>query len=133
MELKKINLNLKQKIQQNNAETLMLSPWEIAGFLEVCNQALNGYILNANEQLGEESEAYIAKLEIEKIDSVFRELSDNFFPMAHSNEPLRRLQIVDKDEYLRVSEGLLRLSRIGEEASELSGCLSQSIRRMINP
>ena len=133
MELKKINLNLKQKIQQNNAETLMLSPWEIAGFLEVCNQALNGYILNANEQLGEESEAYIAKLEIEKIDSVFRELSDNFFPMAHSNEPLRRLQIVDKDEYLRVSEGLLRLSRIGEEASELSECLSQSIERLINP
>jgi hypothetical protein len=71
--------------------------------------------------------------EIEKIDSVFRELSDNFFPMAHSNEPLRRLQIVDKDEYRRVGEGLLRLSRIGEEANELSESLSQSIERLINP
>ncbi len=133
MNLKDINLNLKQKIQQNCAETLMLSPGEIAGFLAVCHQALNSYVLNANAQLGEDSEAYLTVAEIEKIDSIFRELSDNFFPMAHSNEPLRRLQIVDKDEYLRVSEGLLRLSRIGEEASELSECLSQSIERLINP
>ena len=53
--------------------------------------------------------------------------------MAHSNEPLRRLQIVDKDEYHRVADGLLRLSRVGEEAQDLSENLSQSIRRLINP
>ncbi len=133
MNLKHINLNLKQKIQQSSAETLMLSPWEIAGILVVCNQALQSYVLNANAQLGEDSDAYLTVAEIEKIDSVFRELSDNFFPMAHSNEPLRRLQIVDKDEYRRVGEGLLRLSRIGEEANELSESLSQSIERLINP
>ena len=133
MNLKNINLNLKQNIQQNCAETLMLSPWEIAGFLAVCHQALNSYVLNANAQLGEESEAYLTNLEIKKIDSVFRELSDNFFPMAHSNESLRHLQIVDKDEFRRVGEGLKQLSRIGEAAGELSGCLSESIERLINP
>lgn len=88
MSLKNININLKQKIQQSSDETLMLSPWEIAGFLAVCNQALHSFVLNANAQLGEDSEAYMTVAEIEKIDSIFRELSDNFFPMAHSNEPV---------------------------------------------
>ena len=133
MELKNISLYLKQSIEDNNADTLDLSPWEIAGFLNICHRSLYAYISHANEQLGSDSEAYIPITELEKIDSIFRELTDNFFPMAHSNEPLRRLQIVDKDEYHRVADGLLRLSRVGEEAQDLSENLSQSIRRLINP
>lgn len=133
MELKNISLHLKQSIEDNHAATLDLSPWEIAGFLNICHRSLYAYISHANEQLGSDSEAYIPITELEKIDSIFRELTDNFFPMAHSNEPLRRLQIVDKDEYHRVADGLLRLSRVGEEAQDLSENLSQSIRRLINP
>ena len=133
MELKNISINLKQSIQQNQVAVLDLSPGDVSGFLEICRQSLYGYICLANEQLGPGSEAYMPVIELEKIDSVFRELSDNFFPMAHSNIALRHLQIVDKDEYRRVGEGLLHLSRIGEEASELSDCLSKSIRRLINP
>ena len=133
MELKNISLYLKQSIENNHANALDLSPWEIAGFLNICHRSLYAYISHANEQLGSDSEAYIPITELEKIDSIFRELTDNFFPMAHSNEPLRRLQIVDKDEYHRVADGLLRLSRVGEEAQDLSENLSQSIRRLINP
>ena len=133
MELKNISLYLKQSIEDNNADTLDLSPWEIAGFLNICHRSLYAYICHANEQLGPDSEAYIPITELEKIDSIFRELTDNFFPMAHSNEPLRRLQIVNKDEYHRVADGLLRLSRVGKEAQDLSENLSQSIRRLINP
>ena len=133
MELKNISLYLKQSIENNHADALDLSPWEIAGFLNICHRSLYAYISHANEQLGSDSEAYIPITELEKIDSIFRELTDNFFPMAHSNEPLRRLQIVDKDEYHRVADGLLRLSRVGEEAQDLSENLSQSIRRLINP
>ena len=133
MELKNISLYLKQSIENNHANALDLSPWEIAGFLNICHRSLYAYISHANEQLGPDSEAYIPITELEKIDSIFRELTDNFFPMAHSNEPLRRLQIVNKDEYHRVADGLLRLSRVGEEAQDLSENLSQSIRRLINP
>jgi hypothetical protein len=133
MELKNISLYLKQSIENNHADALDLSPWEIGGFLNICHRSLYAYITHANEQLGSDSEAYIPITELEKIDSIFRELTDNFFPMAHSNEPLRRLQIVNKDEYHRVADGLLRLSRVGEEAQDLSENLSQSIRRLINP
>jgi hypothetical protein len=133
MHLNEISLQLKRSIEDNRADTLDLSPGEIAGFLNICRRSLNEYIIHANQQLGPDSEAYIPNLELEKIDSIFRELSDNFFPMAHSNESLRRLQIVDKDEYHRIADGLLRLSRLGEEAVDLSEDLSQSIRRLINP
>lgn len=133
MEIRNISLHLKQSIEEKNTDTLDLSPWEIAGFLNICHRSLHAYICHANEQLGPDSEAYIPISELEKIESIFRELTDNFFPMAHSNESLRRLQIVDKDEYHRVAEGLLRLTRVGEEALDLSNNLSQSIRRLINP
>lgn len=133
MHLNEISLQLKQRIKDNRTDTLDLSPGEIAGFLNICRQSLNAYILHANQQLGRDSEAYIPKIELEKIDSIFRELTDNFFPMAHSNESLRRLQIVDKEEYSRIAECLVRLSRVGEEALDLSDNLSQSIRRLINP
>lgn len=133
MELSDISGHLKKSIQGKNPDALDLSPGEIAGFLDICRKSLNEYIIYANQQLGQESDAYIPKIELEKIDSIFRELTDNFFPMAHSNESLRRLQIIDKDEYSRIAEGLVRLSSVGEEALDLSDNLSQSIRRLINP
>lgn len=133
MELKNISLHLKQSIEEKHTDTLDLSPWEIAAFLNTCHRSLHDYICHANDQLGPDSEAYIPITELKKIDSIFRELTDNFFPMAHSNESLRRLQIVDKDEYNRIADGLVRLSRVGEEVLVLSDNLSQSIRQFINP
>ena len=131
--MENISLHLKQSIHGNHTDTLDLSPWEIAGFLDICRQALYGYICHANMQLGADSEAHIPIIELEKIDSVFRELSNNFFPMAHSNEPLRKLQIVDKAEYQRVLQHLSQLTSMGHEVHELSKDLSQSIERLINP
>ncbi len=133
MELKNISNNLKQSIQQNHVEALDLSPWAVAGFLEICHKSLIGYICLANEQLGPGSEAFISGKELEKIDSVFRELADNFFPMAHSNEPLRQLQIVNKDELRIVMELLSHLTKMGDDARVLSEHLSESIGRLINP
>ena len=133
MEIKDINFHLKQSIEGGNANILDLSPWEISAFLKICHKSLHAYICYANKQLEPDSDAYMPNTELVKIDSIFRELTDNFFPMAHSNESLRRLQIVDKDEYNRIADGLVRLSRVGEEALDLSENLSQSIRRFINP
>lgn len=133
MNLNEIGINLNQSIEGKHVDSVDLSPWEIAAFLNTCHRSLHAYICHANDQLGPDSEAYIPIKELKKIDSIFRELTDNFFPMAHSNESLRRLQIVDKDEYNRIADGLVRLSRVGEEVLDLSDNLSQSIRRFINP
>lgn len=133
MELSNISLKLKQSLQQNDTKIFDLSSGEVAGFLEICRQALYGYVSYSNAQLSPDSEAFLSVAEIEKIDSVFRELTDNFFPMAHSNENLRCLQIVNKTEYRHVVEGLSHLKRMGEDARELSEHLSQSIGRLINP
>lgn len=112
MDLKNISLHLKQSIMDQHANTLSLSPWAVAGFLDICRRSLCGYISHANEQLGTDSEAYISTTELEKIDSVFRELSDNFFPMAHSNMPLRDLQIVNKSEFERIQSNLAHMENI---------------------
>ena len=68
-----------------------------------------------------------------KIESIFRELTDNFFPMAHSNKSLQQLQIVDKREYHQVIEDLMRLNSMGKDTLYLSNRLSESIGRLINP
>ena len=133
MNLNDISLQLKQSIEGGRTNALDLSPWEIVGFLNICHRSLCAYIYHANEQLGPDSEAYIAITELEKIDSFFRELTDNFFPMAHSNESLRRLQIVDKNEFHGVLQDLLRLTSMGHDAHALSERLSESIERLINP
>jgi hypothetical protein len=133
MDLKNISLHLKQSIVDEHANTLSLSPWAIAGFLDICRRSLYGYITQANEQLGTDSEAYISATELEKIDSVFRELSDNFFPMAHSNMPLRDLQIVNKSEFESIQSNLEHMKYISSEVNHVSKELSDSIQCLINP
>ena len=133
MDLKNISLHLKQSIMDEHANTLSLSPWAIAGFLDICRRSLYGYITQANEQLGTDSEAYISTTELEKIDSVFRELSDNFFPMAHSNMPLRDLQIVNKSEFERIQSNLAHMENINNTLNQISKELSESIQSLINP
>jgi hypothetical protein len=133
MDLKNISLHLKQSIVDEHANTLSLSPWAIAGFLDICRRSLYGYITQANEQLGTDSEAYISTTELEKIDSVFRELSDNFFPMAHSNMPLRDLQIVNKSEFERIQSNLAHMENINNTLNQISKELSESIQSLINP
>jgi hypothetical protein len=140
MDAKNINLILRQAIQENHLGALELSPWQIARFLEIFSKSLHDHVCNANEQLGADSEAYIPPIELEKIDSFFRELIDNFFPMAHSYEPLRNLQIVERDKFLRVQQHLMELRHVREHAreasdrlSDASDRLSDSIQRLFNP
>lgn len=133
MELRNISFNLRQPIQQNQVKTLDLSPIQIAEFLDICRRSLCEYICHANEQLGADSEAYIPAKELESINSVFIELSNNFFPMAHSTSPLRDLQIVDKPDFLDIKRNLEYMKNISNTANEISKHLSDSIQRLINP
>jgi len=130
MELKDISHNLKQSIARNNVETLDLSPYAVGAFLEICYEALYSYICFSNEQLGKSSEAYITKIESEKIDSIFRELALNFFPMAHTETPLRDLKIIDKRELYPVLEQLHLLTKVTEETNQISRDVRKSIERL---
>jgi len=132
MELKKISLSLKQSIARNNVETLELSPYAVGAFLEICHEALYSYICFSNEQLGTSSEAYITKIELEKIESTFRELALNFFPMAHTETPLRDLKIIDKRELYPMLERLNVLTDVSKETSYISREICESIERLID-
>lgn len=75
--------------------------------------------------------------EIRKVDAVFSELSDNFFPMAHSNKSLGELQIVERESigrainFLTITEGPLaeELRRISDELSQHSNEIRRDLER----
>ena len=133
MELKKISLNLKHSITHNNQNILDYSPYIVAEFLDIYSKILQSYICYANEQLGEDSEAYISKNELEKIDSLFRELTDNFFPMAHTPSPFRDLQIVEKEKFRDFQKLLNEFIKQNQRTNEISEYLHESIERLNNP
>ena len=117
-----INLKLKNAIKDGPDTHHNLSPYEVAGFLEICHKTLQQYIKYANSQIDDGDASHITPAELEKIDSVFKELFENFFPMAHTNSPLRELHIINtekarhmKDLYENISHFLVVFRQIDEE------------------
>jgi hypothetical protein len=99
MKIDQISKELKDNIKSFNRDTLAMNPYEIACFLSRCGEILLKYVEYTNKQLDTTSEEYINGEDITKIDNLFREMGDNFFPMAHTTEPLRNLKIVNDHEY----------------------------------
>jgi hypothetical protein len=99
MKIDQISKELKDNIKNLNRDTLSMNPYEIACFLSRSGEILLKYVEYSNKQLDTTSEEYINGEEITKIDNLFREMGDNFFPMAHTTEPLRNLKIVNDHEY----------------------------------
>jgi hypothetical protein len=134
MKLETISTQLKEKLQSHSGNTLAMCPWETADFLLKCGEALVKYIECTNKQLEPDSEAFLSKIEIGKIDSLFRELGDNFFPMAHTTEPLRSLKIVNAYEYEnlnnRVEDFLLNIANNYEMNLETSNEMNERIIRV---
>ena len=133
MNLKDTSMALKWTIPLGNNNALDIPPDEVTTILEISCHALCEYIKYSNEQLGNKSEAYISPREISRIESVFTELINNFFPMAHSTSPLRDLQIVNKPELLDIKRHLESMENFSNVANEISKQLSDSIQRLINP
>jgi hypothetical protein len=131
-----ISAQLKEKLQRHSGRTLAMCPWETADFLLKCGDALIKYIEHTNKQLEPDSEAFLSKSEIGKIDSLFRELGDNFFPMAHTTEPLTSLKIVNADEYQnlnnRVEDFLLNIANNYEMNLEESNEMNERNKRLIS-
>ena len=99
MTIQLISAQLKEISQTFNRDTVSMCPYETANFLLRCGETLLKYVEFSNNQIGPDSEAFISASDMGKIASLFRELGDNFFPMAHTTEPLRNLKIVNAYEY----------------------------------
>ena len=99
MKLEFISAQMKERLQRYGDETLSMGPYDTANFLLLCGEILLKYIEYSNKQIEPDSQAFISKSDISKIDDLFRELGNNFFPMAHTNEPLRNLKIVNALQY----------------------------------
>lgn len=114
MKLDIISTQLKEKLHYFNDDTVSMSPWQIADFLLHCREILLKYVEYSNKQLESDSEAFLSKSDIEKISGLFKELGDNFFPMAHTTAPLSSLKIVNAYEYgnlnNRVEDFLLNIA-----------------------
>ena len=99
MKIEFISENFKEILQKFNRDTLLMCPYETANFLLKCGEVLLKYIEYSNKQYEPNSEALLSVKEVTKIDNLFRELGDNFFPMAHTTAPLRELKIVNALHY----------------------------------
>ena len=104
MTIEYISAQLKEESQRFSRETLSMGPYDTANFLLLCGKILLKYVEYSNKQLEPDSQAFLSKSDITKIDGLFRELGDNFFPMAHTDAPIRNLKIVNALQYENLNE-----------------------------
>jgi hypothetical protein len=104
MTLEFISSQLKEKSQRFDSETLSMGPYDTANVLLLCGEILLKYVEYSNKQLEPDSQAFLSKSDISKIDGLFRELGNNFFPMAHTDEPLRNLRIVNTQQFENLND-----------------------------
>ena len=95
--MQEIGIELNDALGQFEHGAHTMRPDEIALFLRISSKALVNYIRNSNEQLAEDATGYINPIVMEKIQSIFSELSNNLFSMAHTNGPLEQLKIIDRE------------------------------------
>lgn len=130
MQIQDINLALKSQMPKRQIDALELSPYDIAAFLQMSSQALCQYIAYANEQIGERADGYISPREIQNISAIFKELYDNFFPMAHTNEPLAKVKIIEIDQILLVLDSLNKLRNENINTIHNMEELGRSVQRL---
>jgi hypothetical protein len=95
MQVVDIAFRLYKLTHDSSPDPLKMSTYEIANLLLKYGEIIIQYAEYSNQQLGNESAPFVTKENLKKIDSLFRELGNNFFPMAHTNVNLGKLRIVD--------------------------------------
>ena len=95
MQLVDIAFRLKDVTNASSPDPLQMAPYIIANLLLKYGEIIILFAEYSNLQLGNDSSVLIEKENLKKIDSLFRELGNNFFPMAHTNVSLDKLKIVD--------------------------------------
>ena len=120
MGMHEIGIELNEALGQFERGAHNMCPDEVALFLRASSEALVNYIRNSNVQLGEGAMGYVPTIEIEKIQSVFQELADNFFPMAHTNRPLGELRIFEIDKIRMIEMFLVRSNDLEASRRDLN-------------
>jgi hypothetical protein len=143
LEMKELNMNtvdlvaviknLKQKIPTER-DALNIYPDKIWDILDVSCQSLCEYIKYSNKLNENNPESHVSDEQIESIKSTFKELLDNFYPMAHTNKPLRELQIIDKESFLRLKDEIrCHQNSCLSNTIEFSEKLIKSVDHLMNP
>jgi hypothetical protein len=120
MSMTTINLNIRRAMQRLDARDRPDSPAAVTTVLRASHEALLAFIRHANAELGQDSEACISRAELNLINGVYAELLDNFLPMAHTDQPLQALQIIERQKANQVHQELEELRRLTEHARALS-------------
>lgn len=130
MQIQDISSALKSQMPRRQIDALEHSPYDIAAFLQMSSQALCQYIAYANEQVDEKSDGYISPREIQNISDIFKELYNNFFPMAHTNESLAKVKIIEIDKILFILDALNNLRNENISTIQNMEELGRSVQRL---
>jgi hypothetical protein len=104
-----------------------MTPGDLAYFLGIFREISNSLF----KTLRDDPAFGLSDDVMRKVDKIFAELSDNFFPMSHSNKPLVELQIIEREsiakavDFLRITEDPVlgelrdRISQIEQHARDV--------------
>jgi hypothetical protein len=115
-----INRGLKRALEHHPAAALPGSPYTVIEILRLSHDALEAFVQHANTELAATPEACVSRDEMEKIREVYAELLNNFFPMAHTDQPIRELQIIERRRIAHLRGLLGEFMGLHEHARMLS-------------
>ncbi len=109
---------------------LDLNAYQIANFLNIAGIILVENLKREANKSPNDTGYIFNDFEFELIESIFKELSDNFFPMAHSQKPLRDIEIKEKQDVADL-RSLIEVTeyKMGE-MSDIFNDLRSCIRRL---
>lgn len=121
---------LQQFLKRNSQSALHLGPYQIANLLTITGSMLRDFLEQSQSKANYPENEKISEGDLTRLENIFRELGDNFFPMAHTTLPLRFLRISQSDS-LHALKDLSRMTlRSTEQLSELLEHLSSRLREM---
>ena len=123
-------LELNEFLKRDTNFALDLNPYQIASLLNIVGPILIEHIEQSQLDANYPMQDKISAENLNRLDGLFRELGDNFFPMAHTTLPLRSLRIAQSDSLRSIEELSKYTLRSTEQLSELLEHLSSRLREM---
>ena len=105
-----------------------LSPCEISHVLNDVSRALD--LARGDPDNNLDSSFTDSSIKLTFLCSLLKELGENFFPMAHTNEPLEKLRIISIDDLEELLLAMKRLQEISEDSSRYVDIISIAYDRL---
>jgi hypothetical protein len=107
------------QISNINGDQAFRSADDMASFLRICGNSLVNYLEYTSDKLGVNSPEYLPRA-IDHIRGVFFQLSENYFPMAHSNQPIHDLVLCERRQLEQTILLMRELLYRSEELQQLA-------------